>query len=208
MSKINIVKDFIPISNAVARSRYGMKPYYITIHNTGDSRNGTDTKMNTEYIDCAKGYVSCHFTVDDKKIYQELPCNEIGWHAGDGEGEGNMKSIGIEICENNGIDWIAARSNGIELIIFLMDTYNIPIENVVPHQRWSGKYCPRKILDEGWDKFINDIIVAKYKPSVGAEEVIKWAIGNGVSDCTRLKENCTKEEILRMLYSVYKNIYK
>jgi len=208
MNKINIVKDFIPISNATSRSRYGMKPHYITIHNTGNSRNGADAKMHTEYKDCAKGYVSWHFTVDDKKIYQELPCSEIGWHAGDGEGDGNMKSIGIEIRENNGIDWITARSNAIELIIYLMDTYDIPIENVVPHQRWSGKYCPHKILDEGWDRFINDIIVVKYNPSEWAEEAIKWAISNGISDCTRLKENCTKEEIITMLYRIYKNTFK
>ena len=32
---------------------------------------------------------SWHFTVDDKQIYQHLPTNENGWHAGDGDGSGN-----------------------------------------------------------------------------------------------------------------------
>ena len=114
MKKIKIVKDFIPISNQTSRPRYDMDPQYITIHNTGNSRKGADAKMHTQYIDSAKGYISWHFTVDDKIIYQELPCTETGWHAGDGNGDGNMKSIGIEICENSNIDWINARSKAIE----------------------------------------------------------------------------------------------
>jgi N-acetylmuramoyl-L-alanine amidase len=47
------------------------------------------------------GYLTCHFTVDDRSIYQSLPVNEQGQHA-DYEGRGNRESIGIEMCENRG----------------------------------------------------------------------------------------------------------
>ena len=37
-----------------------------------------------------------------------------------------------------------------------MAEHNIPIENVVPHKHWSGKYCPHLILPR-WNKFIQTI---------------------------------------------------
>lgn len=149
----------IPITNKTSRSQMGMTPRYITIHNTGNKN--ADALANSKYVDSAAGYVSWHFTVDDKMIYQELPTNEVAWHAGDGRGTGNMSSIGIEICEHVGQDWEKAKANAIALIITLMQDLKIPLENVVPHQRWSGKYCPRVILNEGWDKFINQIKISQ-----------------------------------------------
>ncbi|MCV3202462.1 N-acetylmuramoyl-L-alanine amidase, partial [Bacillus velezensis] len=93
------------------------------------------------------------FTVDDTEIYQHLPLNENGWHAGDGNnGTGNRKSIGIEICENSDGDFEKAVANAQGLIKKLMKEQGISLANVVPHQRWSGKYCPHKLLDR-WDSF-------------------------------------------------------
>lgn len=158
INDIAVIEDFIPKSNKTSRPGYPMIPKYITIHNTGNSKKGADADMHTEYVDTATGYVSWHFTVDDNSIYQELPTNESAWHAGDGaNGTGNRQSIGIEICENTGGDYEKAEENAIALIVYLMNKHNIPIENVVPHQKWSGKYCPHKILDYGWDKFIDKI---------------------------------------------------
>lgn len=57
--------------------------------------------MHARYEKNPETPTSWHFTVDEKEIYQHLPLNENGWHAGDG-GTGNRKSIGIEICENDG----------------------------------------------------------------------------------------------------------
>jgi N-acetylmuramoyl-L-alanine amidase CwlA len=37
-----------------------------------------------------------------------------------------------------------------------MKKYSIPISNVVPHKKWSGKQCPQEILPY-WDQFINQI---------------------------------------------------
>ncbi|MCF8019014.1 MAG: N-acetylmuramoyl-L-alanine amidase [Vallitaleaceae bacterium] len=149
----NLIIDLIPVSNTTSRPQIKMVPKYITVHNTGNSK--ANARQNSTYVDTATGYVSWHFTVDDKDIFQELPLNETAWHAGDSRGQGNMASIGIEICEHIGIDWEQAKANAVYLIRTLMRDFNIPIERVVPHQKWSGKYCPRKILDEGWDKFID-----------------------------------------------------
>ncbi len=74
-----------------------------------------------------------------------MPISESAWHAGDGAGTGNRKSIGIEIAEVNG-----AEETAIKFIAQLIKATGISIDKVVPHQRWSGKNCPRLILPH-WD---------------------------------------------------------
>jgi len=128
---------------------------YITVHNTGNAKKGADADNHTNYVDGINDYISWHFTVDDNDIIQEMPVNEVAWHAG--TTKGNYNSIGIEICENVDGNWKQARENGIQLIAQLMVDMNIPITRVVTHQSWSGKYCPHLILDEGWDKFIAEV---------------------------------------------------
>ncbi|MGE6629811.1 peptidoglycan recognition protein family protein [Bacillus sp. NPDC077027] len=155
---VNIIQSYIPKSN---RNRPGhfMKPLYITVHNTANTKKGADAANHAHFIKRSSTGVSWHFTVDDKVIYQHLPLNENGWHAGDGRGTGNMKSIGIEICENEDGNFEKAVENAQWLIRQLMSTQGITLANVVPHKRWSGKHCPRKLLD-GWDRFKAGIAVA------------------------------------------------
>jgi N-acetylmuramoyl-L-alanine amidase CwlA len=205
---LDVIIDLIPVSNTTSRPQYYMKPEYITIHNTGNSRSGANAEMHTNYVDTATGYVSWHFTVDDKAIYQELPITENGWHAGDGNGDGNRKSIGIEICENIDGDYDKAEENAIALIRYLMQECNIDIDHVVPHQHWSGKYCPHVILDYGWDKFIKKIKggdeMAEQEVSNWAEVAQQWVIDNKISDGTRPKDAVTREEVWAMLYRANK----
>src|SRR6185312_15178791 len=68
--------------------------------------------------------------------------------------------IGIEICENSDGNFAKAVANAVWLIKELMKEQNIPLENVVPHKRWSGKNCPSKLLDY-WDDFIGSIGIVK-----------------------------------------------
>ncbi|PCK20250.1 N-acetylmuramoyl-L-alanine amidase [Bacillus pumilus] len=155
---VKIIKDFIPRSN---RNRPGnfMKPLYITVHNTANTDQGANALRHVNYVKNPNTATSWHFTVDDKVIYQHLPLNENGWHAGDGRGTGNMKSIGIEICENSDGNFEKAVENAQWLIRQLVQDQGIPLANVVPHKRWSGKNCPRKLLNR-WDSFKAGIATA------------------------------------------------
>ncbi|MFZ7733753.1 N-acetylmuramoyl-L-alanine amidase [Bacillus velezensis] len=148
---VKITKDFIPVGHN-NRPGYAMDPAYITVHNTANTAKGASVAMHARYEKNPETPTSWHFTVDDKEIYQHLPLNENGWHAGDGNGTGNRKSIGIEICENSDGDFEKAVANAQWLIKKLMKEQGISLANVVPHQHWSGKYCPRKLLDR-WDSF-------------------------------------------------------
>ncbi len=163
----NIIQKIIPKSQTKQRPGYSMTPKYITVHNTANASKGANAEMHARYLLNGAGgrTASWHFTVDDKEIYQHLPLNENGWHAGDGNGAGNRQSIGIEICENSDGDFEQAAKNAQWLIEKLMKDHNIPKANVVPHKHWSGKNCPHKLLT-GWAHFIGGI---------GAVEVAKDA---------------------------------
>jgi hypothetical protein len=153
IQQLNITVDLLPQG---ASNRPGTKitPTHITIHNTSNDTKGADAAMHNQYIkgaDARAREVSWHFTVDDKRTFKHLPTNEKGWHAG----KGNGVSIGIEVCENKGINKGAVIERAALLTALMMLAYRIPRENVVPHKSWTGKDCPRVLLREpgGFDAF-------------------------------------------------------
>ncbi|WP_304956760.1 N-acetylmuramoyl-L-alanine amidase [Virgibacillus sp. AGTR] len=175
-----IIKDFIPKSQTNQRPGHSMKPRYLTVHGTANEKKGADAEMHSRYLHNGAGgrVVAWHYTVDDKEIYQHIPTNENGWHAGDGNGTGNRQSIGIEICENSDGDFNKAVKNAQWLIKKLMKEHNIPIERVVPHKHWSGKNCPRLLLNM-WSTFIDGIegkTVEAPNQQVGSETVTNGSI--------------------------------
>ncbi|CAN2250214.1 phage PBSX; N-acetylmuramoyl-L-alanine amidase [Bacillus subtilis] len=184
---VNIIQDFIPKGNK-NRPAYLMNPLYITVHNTSNTAKGADAASHARYVKNPETATSWHFTVDDKKIYQHLPLNENGWHAGDGNGTGNRKSIGIEICENSDGDFEKTVSNAQWLIKKLMKEQGISFANVVPHKHWSGKECPRKLLD-CWDSFKAGINGAASSPT----KTVKKTTG----DTHTVKKGDTLSEIAK-----------
>ncbi|WP_246118880.1 peptidoglycan recognition protein family protein, partial [Alkalibacillus haloalkaliphilus] len=147
LGDISISQVFIPTLN-YNRPGYSMFPRYITIHETANTAPGATAFMHANYVTNSSTPVSWHFTVDDGRvIYQHLPTNETGFHAGDGSGDGNRNSIGIELCVNNGGDFYQTRRNAAVLVRKLMNDFNIPIYNVVTHNHWSGKLCPANMLE-------------------------------------------------------------
>ena len=71
-------------------------------------------------------------------------------------GPGNTTSIGIEICVNAGGDFEAAKANAAALVRLLMEEHGIPLDNVVQHNRWNGKDCPKTIRATAgaWEAFL------------------------------------------------------
>ena len=133
---------------------------YITIHETGNAAKGADAAAPGASLDSdagARDMVSWHYTVDDHAIVQHLPDYETAYHAGDGKaGPGNTTSIGIEICVNAGGDFEAAKANAAALVRLLMEEHGIPLDNVVQHNRWNGKDCPKTIRATAgaWEAFL------------------------------------------------------
>ena len=182
---MNIMQDFIPLGSINRPERTNSKEF-ITIHNTGNPKAGANAKAHARYLKGCTTKTSWHYTVDDKDVYQHLPDDECAYHTGDGFGltSGNRRSIGIEICMNEDGDLLKATDNAAKLVRYLMDKHNIPVENIVQHNKWSGKNCPQMIREGkpySWEMFISKVRPIEeekeMKKYTNIDEVPEWYRG-------------------------------
>lgn len=148
------------------------KPIGITVHNTGAISVSSITTMAEQYtratLNGNMNTVRVHFYVDDTCAWQNLPLTLSGWHAADGSGNGNRKTISIEVIGNSK----KAEDNAAKLVAYLLDKYDWNVEeNLYTHTHWlnvrdgkkgtiaelnvmknSYKMCPIYILPH-WDEF-------------------------------------------------------
>ena len=159
-ARLNIVQDFIPVGSSNRPGRR-LVPAAITIHNTDNTNPGANAAAHARYqkgADARARQVSWHYTVDDTSVYQSLPTNEIGWHAGDGVG--NATSIGVEICMNADLDEPAAYERAALLTALLAFQHGIGVpEQIKQHHDWSGKNCPRILRERpgAWKSFLDRV---------------------------------------------------
>ncbi len=168
--------------NLLEESKYGLKcpyemtPKFIIVHNT---YNDAPAKNEIAYMVRNDSSTSFHIAVDDVEAIQGIPFNRNSWNCGDGRnGNGNRNGISIEICysKSGGERWEKAKANAVELIAQLLKQYGWGIEQVKKHQDFSNKYCPHRILDEGWEGFLN---------------LIREKLGQAVVENTTVVENPT-----------------
>lgn len=181
--KIDVIFESDDVTvDLVDKSLYPYKcPYLINleaivIHNAA-TPNGTAKALN-KALHNSKEYKSWHFSVDDKDIIQSLPLNRNAFATGDGAyGLGNRTGIHIEIAKDNDTDsreeWLEARNNGARLAAELLHKYGWGIDHLKKHQDYkmtdgTYKYCPHKILDEGWAEF--KALVSLYLNKLDEEE--------------------------------------
>ena len=153
-------------------------PLGITVHNTGWITTASNTTPAEQYtratVNGNMKSVRVHYYVDDKCAWQNLPLTLSGWHAADGSGNGNRKTIAIECIMKNSTDSISLKSedNCAKLVAYLLHKYNMTVEkNLFTHTHWlnvrdgksgtidylntannSYKNCPAYILPH-WDRF-------------------------------------------------------
>lgn len=152
------------ITNVVCpKEKYSIKcPYEmiaegIVVHNTA---NDASAMSEISYMIGNNNKVSFHAAVDNERVVQGIPFNRNTWNAGDGSnGKGNRKMIAIEICysKSGGDRFEEAEDLAAAYIAYLLRTYNWGIEKVTKHQDYSGKYCPHRTLDMGWQRFLDKI---------------------------------------------------
>jgi len=172
---MKIIAKIIP-NGRPNRPGRGVRLLKITIHNTGNTSKTANAKAHGNYLINTNEKKSWHFTCDDKNTYQHLPTSEIGYHAK----SGNSSSLGIEICENAGIDQIKANDNAAELTAYLLSKHNLTIEDVVTHKSWTNKKCPSLLLNgpnEGpkWEAFISRV---SYFKSLKSKQEIQGLVSS------------------------------
>jgi len=130
---------------------------FVTIHNTAEPFSAVDERMRVANRRNVR--TSFHFAVDEREIVQLLPLEFHGWHAGDGDGDGNLRSVGLEICRSvfRGVnDWLYRRAedNAAALAAALLNYFDLTPAELRMHRDWSGKFCPHRILEENsWNSF-------------------------------------------------------
>lgn len=155
MMSVNIKQNLVSSSKYKIKCPNAMKPEYITVHNTA---NDASAANEIKYMLSNNNQTSYHFAVDDKEAIQGIPLDRNAWHCGDGgNGNGNRKSIGVEICysKSGGERYKAAEANAVKLIAMLLKERGWGIDRVKQHYDWSKKNCPHRIREEcRWDEFI------------------------------------------------------
>jgi N-acetylmuramoyl-L-alanine amidase CwlA len=152
---VKVVQNLVSASKYNIKCPYSMTPEFIVVHNTA---NDASARNEVAYMIKNDAKVSFHYAVDDKEIVQGIPENRNAWHAGDGtNGKGNRKGLSIEICysKSGGQRFIDAEKLAAKFIAFKLKEKDWGIERVKKHQDFSGKYCPHRTLDMGWQRFLD-----------------------------------------------------
>lgn len=151
---LSMVQFLVPVYKYDIKCPNAMQPQYLTIHNTA---NDASARAEISYMIGNGHEVSYHWAVDDVEAIQAILHDRNAWHCGDGQGTGNMTSIGIEICHSltpGNPRYAKAEDNGAKLAAIILQQQGWGIDRMRKHQDWSGKYCPHRILDnQDWDNF-------------------------------------------------------
>ncbi|MBG9737280.1 N-acetylmuramoyl-L-alanine amidase [Paenibacillus alvei] len=148
--------DHIP-RNTPCNRRPGnaMSATTLTIHNTGNPSSTAKNERAWLTNPSNSRTASYHIVIDEREAIEVLPLNENAWHAGDGNGDGNRKSIGIEICESG--NYAKTLENAADLVAKMLKERGWGVDHLRRHYDWSGKVCPRLMYDggkwTGWQTF-------------------------------------------------------
>lgn len=146
-----LTEDFpVKSSNKGNKQPYRMTPKGVVAHNTW---NTAKAKSEASYMVGNSMQVSFHSVVDDQKVIECIPFNYNAWHCGNQYG--NRNYIGVEIAKSKGDLSVFKNSeiNGAKYIAGILRKYNWGIDKLYSHQNMSGKYCPHRTLDLGWERF-------------------------------------------------------
>lgn len=152
-----LIQSLIDSSKYGVKCPYSMSPKGICVHNTA---NDAPAKNEISYMKSNNNEVSFHIAVDDVEAIQAIPFNRNAWAAGDGgSGNGNRNYIHVEICysKSGGNRFTNAEKRAAKEIAALLKQFGWTIANVKKHQDFSGKYCPHRTLDLGWQRFLDMI---------------------------------------------------
>ena len=149
----------------------------VTVHNTDWISVASGTTPSEQYtratVNGNMKDVRVHYYVDNTCAWQNLPHSLSGWHAADGSGNGNRRTIAIECIMSSTYNVTDKKSedNCARLAAALLKKYNLDINHLFTHTHWlnvrdgksgsvdylntarnSYKMCPLYILPH-WAEF-------------------------------------------------------
>ena len=152
---LKVTRMLVPQNKYSKKCPFKMTPKGICVHNTA---NKASALSEASYMIRNNNAVSFHAAVDDYQVVECIPENRNAFHAGDGRnGNGNRNYYAVEICYSTGdsAKFTQAEKNAAYYIACKLKEHGWGIDKVKKHQDFSGKYCPHKTLDLGWERFLN-----------------------------------------------------
>lgn len=136
----------------------------ITIHNTSNWSNGANALAHANLLrnGWKNVYTSWNYVVDQDYAVRCVPENEVAWCNGDGNGDGNMKTISIEICDNADGNIRQATDNAVNLCADILRRNGVTNASgyLFQHNYWTGKDCPydiRRGNPYDWNTFVSKV---------------------------------------------------
>ena len=187
---MNQIKKNLTLVNFTAMKN--KKNKYIVIHYTAG--NGDTAYNNTVYFKHVNRNASATYFVDETPInWQCVEDWNKAWHCGGSKYKNtnplfynkctNSNSIGIEMCsrlDKNLIYYFKPETvnNTVALVRYLMNKYNIPIENVIRHYDVWGKICPAPFVNnpKAWENFKERLTMKKYSYDTTVDNMIRDGI--------------------------------
>jgi len=172
--EMEIIDEIVPMTNTYIRPGTNRtETKYIVIHNTGMAAPTATAKNISSSLQNSSRQASWHYTIDDKETYQQLGIEEIGWHAGDREG--NNYGIGIESAVYEGVDFNIVMRRLAKLTATLLIDYNLGFDDVKQHFDFSGKNCPQVLREANrWDEFMDLVRIEYYGQKYLSDVVFVW----------------------------------
>lgn len=152
---LKVTRMLVPQNKYSKKCPFKMTPKGICVHNT---YNKASALSEASYMVRNNNAVSFHAVVDDYQVVECIPESRNAWHAGDGRnGNGNRNYYAVEIAGSTGPadKFSQAEKNAAYYIACKLKEHEWGIDKVKKHQDFSGKYCPHKTLDLGWQRFLN-----------------------------------------------------
>lgn len=132
----------------------------VTIHSTGNLSSSPQGERNWLNNSTNKRLAAWHYVVGEGLVIQAIPENETAWHCGNTTG--NNHSIGIEIVESG--DRCKVLTTAAEFVADLLKKYGWGIDKLKRHYDWTGKNCPRILIDKSqikgstdWNRFLKTV---------------------------------------------------
>ena len=163
-------QNLCPASKYSLKCPNAMKPVGICMHNTA---NSAPAKNEINYMNNNGSSTSFHLAVDENEAIQGLPFDRNGWHAGDGNGPGNRKHIGIEIArstDNTPGVFERAERRAAAVVARLCNMYGWGVDQVKAHRDFAAKDCPHRTSMAGFKNMVALALQGKLTDSTSTKQ--------------------------------------
>lgn len=181
-------------NKAAGRPGHRINPKGLVVHWTANTAETADADNNRNYFNFSGLAVSAHYIVDDKKVVQCLPEDEMAYHVGANRYMAkaqkelswypNNCTLGVEICVNSRGNFKKTIENAAALCADICRRHGWTSKQLWRHYDVTGKDCPKFfVVDDtakaygfssaanGWAEFKAKVDLAiKGKP----ETLPKW----------------------------------